>query len=136
MFQDYYWSIADGLLIFTMILLFIADIFTTSPSWSAILRTRALLRPYRISLLIQHIFTEDFALLIPPAASTPVEKVLEILNKLKRQAAKKATVKLNKGDLRYCIAQIKGGKLYDVDVEKIEQEALDMESLSMIRSYS
>ena len=51
-------------------------------------------------------------------------------------AYKKESVKLDKGDLKYCIDNIKSGNLYEVNVKALEEKALDMESLNWIRSYS
>ena len=52
--------------------------------------------------------------------TAPLDRVLAILNKYKQLASKKENVKLEQREFRYCINQIKTGKLYNVNLEEIE----------------
>ena len=57
----------------------------------------------------------------------------EILEAIKKQAP---TVTVNYEDISYCLKTIKSGRLYEVNINQMQSNAMDPESRNWIRTYS
>lgn len=129
------WNIFDLLLIVFLIAFYIADVVVHNFYASAVFKLRALFRMYRLTLLVQNIFSPKFSLKnkVQGVWKSPVEEVSDILYALLWRAKKGTPVKLDKNQLEFCLKVIKSGRIYEVDIKAIEREATDVESLNWIR---